>query len=147
MRRSAAAVLGILVLAAGCGGGGGQRLSRDAYVAKADAICRTANAQTRKLRAPTTVAGIPAYVDRALPVLDSAIGRLRALRPPANLEPGVKNWLGAVGDARGALAAMRTAAQQGDTAKASSEGAAGASANRRANALAGSLGLTDCARA
>ena len=37
MRRSVA-LLAVAALAA-CGGSGGERLSRDAYVAKADAIC------------------------------------------------------------------------------------------------------------
>lgn len=144
MRRSAAALLGVALLVAGCGGGGGGRLSRDAYVTKADAICRAADAQRRKLRAPTTVAGIPAYVDRALPLLDAALKRLRSLRPPSEMEQSVNAWLKTNDETRKVLEDLRRAAQAGDAQKVREAGAKGTEVTRRSASLARSLGLTAC---
>jgi hypothetical protein len=148
MRRSSAALAGVAVLVlAGCGGGGGgQRLGRDAYLTKANAVCSTANAALRKVPAPVSISGIPAYVDRALPALDRAISRLHAFRPPAALQKDVDRWLSALAELRSTLAADRSAAGRNDAKKVAALGAAGASTTRRANALASSIGLTDCAR-
>src|SRR5436309_2681364 len=103
MRKASAVVAAFVALAAGCGGGGGERLSRDAYVAKADAVCRQANTARRSLQAPSSLDGIPAYVGRVLPAVDTEISQLHALRPPADMEPQVKDWLSAVGEFRNAL--------------------------------------------
>ena len=85
------AVLLVVVLAlAACGGGGGTRLSRDAYIAKADAVCTKVEDQQRELGAPATLAEIPAYVDKALPILDAGVEEMRALRPPKSMQERVE---------------------------------------------------------
>jgi uncharacterized lipoprotein len=140
------AVLAVLV-AAGCGGGSSQRLSQDAYVSKADAICRDLDAKQRKLTAPASLDAIPAYVDQALPSVDDGIAKLSKLRPPAELDATVKSWLASLDDARGLLVDLGKAAAKNDAAKVQSLGAQATTLTEKTHALAGSIGLTDCANA
>jgi hypothetical protein len=147
MRGWATAVVAALcVVAAGCGGGdGGERLSRDDYVAKADAICLATVKKRQALPVPTGLAGIPRYIDRALPLLDSARSDLRALRPPSELEDEVEAWLAAIGDERDALDDLRRAARDKDAAKVRSIGSRGAAIEQRTRARARAIGLVACA--
>jgi hypothetical protein len=146
MRRTAAALAALLALAAGCGGAsGGQRLSKDAYVAKADAICRDADAKRKQLTTPASIAEIPAYVAKALPILDDGLRRLHALRPPSDLEAGVRAWLSTGDETRNLLAELGKAAKQGDSAKVQALGAKGNTLTSDADSLARTIGLTDCA--
>jgi hypothetical protein len=147
--RATAVVAGLLALTlAGCGGGGGGgRLSRDAYVTKADAICASYVKQRARLPAPTSIEAVPAYADGALPLLDAGLKDLRRLRPPAEMEDGVSAWLKALGDGRNALDDLRTAAKAGDNTKARELGSKAAQIHSHVAALAGSLGLTACANA
>ena len=148
MRRPAAAVVAaLLALAAGCGGGGGERLSRDADVTKADVICLDVVREQKALPAPASIAEIPAYVDRVLPIFDAALKQLRALRPPAEMEDGVSAWLKAAGDARKALENLRSAAKGGDALKVREAGAEATKIDNRGSARARALGLTACANA
>jgi hypothetical protein len=141
-----AVVAALCVVAAGCGGGGGgERLSRDDYVAKADAICLATVKKRRALPAPTALAGIPRYVDRALPLLDAARSDLRALRPPAELEDEVTTWLAAIGEERDALADLRSAAEDKNAAKVRAIGSQGVAIEQRARARARAIGLVACA--
>jgi hypothetical protein len=143
----AIAVLGVLaVVAAGCGGGGGgKRLSRDDYVAQADAICLATVKKRQALPVPTALAGIPRYVDRALPLIDSARSDLQALRPPPELEDEVASWLEAIGDERDALSDLRSAAKDKNAAKVRSIGSQGVAIEQRARARARAIGLVACA--
>lgn len=132
--------------AAGCGGGGGsERLSRDDYVAKADAICLATVEKRQALPVPTGLAGIPRYVDRALPLLDAARSDLRALRPPPELEDEVADWLAAIGDERETLSELRRAARDKNAAKVRAIGSQGAAIEQRARARARAIGLVACA--
>jgi hypothetical protein len=145
----AAVVVAVLaaLLAAGCGGGGGQRLSQDAYVSQADALSRAMDAKQKKLTAPTSLDAIPAYVGQALPSVDDGIAKLRRLRPPAELDATVKDWLASLDDARGLLVGLGKAAAANDAPKVQSLGAQATPLTEKTHALAGSIGLTDCANA
>jgi hypothetical protein len=143
--RAIAVVGALAVLAAGCGGGGGERLSRDDYVAKADAICREVTKKRQTLPIPTSIAGIPRYVDRALPLLDNARSDLRALRPPPDLEEEVTSWLDAIGEERDALSDLRGAAKDRNAAKVRAIGSRGVAIEQRARARARAIGLVACA--
>jgi hypothetical protein len=146
--RATAVVGAIAVIAAGCGGGGGgDRLSRDDYVAKADAICLATVQKRQALPVPTGLAGIPRYVDRALPLLDSARSDLQALRPPPELEDEVASWLEAIGDERNALSDLRRAARDKNAAKVRTIGSQGAAIEQRARSRARAIGLVACANA
>jgi hypothetical protein len=139
-------VTAFAVLAAGCGGdGGGERLSRADYVAKADAICLATARKRQALPVPSAIAQIPRYVDRALPLLDSERSDLRALPPPSELEDEVASWLNAMQEERGALSDLRSAAKSGNSAKVRAIGSRGAAIEQRARTRARAIGLGDCA--
>ncbi len=144
--RAAALVAALAALAAaGCGGGGGERLSRDDFVAKADAICAGALADERKLAAPTAISDIPGYVDKALPIVDHTISRLRELRPPAEIQSQVDDWLGKATQARGQLNTLRSAARTGEEATVHTAAATETGLGEQRDAAARQLGLTSCA--
>lgn len=137
----------VVVLAlAGCGGGdGGPRLSRDAFIVKANALCAKVEAQQKALAAPTTLAEIPGYVDTALPILDAGVNELRALRPPENMQEGVDDWLATTDETRNVLRSLKKAALANDAAAARAAGSEGQAVDDRRDAQARALGLTACA--
>jgi hypothetical protein len=143
--RAIAAVAALLAFAAGCGGGAGKQLSRDAYVEKADAICREVVRKERALPVPSSIAEIPGYVDGALPIIDGAVKDLRSLRPPKDMEDEVNEWLKQTVETRSKLEGLRSAAQGGDADKVRAVSAKVTAMNERRDALARSIGLTDCA--
>ena len=92
MRRAVAPALAALaVCAAGCGGGGGEApLAKQAYVARADAICGQGDARLSAALQkefptgpPATKAAVEhATADIIVPALAEEVSRLRALPPP-----------------------------------------------------------------
>lgn len=94
MRRELAVILraarsrpAILVAAAGatsvalaaCGGGG---VSREEFLARADAICAQADAEIAALGQPTTVDGAVETIDRLREISERQLAELRALETP-----------------------------------------------------------------
>lgn len=143
----AAVGVGLLALfAAGCGGSGGQRLDRSAYVSRADAICRDVAKKQQALKAPTSLATIPAYVDKSLPIFDSGIGRLRKLRPPKELDAKVEDWLHALEQSRVQLVALKKAAGDKNLERVQALGAGATTSISQTHALARAIGLNDCTR-
>jgi len=140
-----AALLVVVLALAACGGGGGTRLSRDAYIARADAVCTRVEAQQKALGVPATLAEIPPYVDMAIPILDAGLKEVRALRPPKNMEEGVDNWLASTDETRQVLRDLKKAAEAGDAAAARAAGSRGNAVADRRHAKARALGLTACA--
>ena len=146
MPRTALSAVVLVALAAGCGGGNGsERLSRNAYLARADAICRDVDEKRKTLPVPAAIPDIPAYVDRALPILDEARSRLEALRPPSSLDDQVSGWLSAIRDGRDALSDLRSAAAKGALAKVRAVGSTSTGIADRARTSARAIGLVDCA--
>jgi len=145
MRMRAVAVgASVLALAACGGGGGGTRLSRDAYITKANAICAKLAAERKALKAPTSLAEEPPYIDRALPLLDAGLSDLGALKPPANMETSVDALLQAAGQVRDLLAQLRTAAKKGDSLTVAKVGSQALQLNNQIQSRARALGATGC---
>jgi hypothetical protein len=69
-----------LVFLAGCGGGGG--LSHAAFVKRVDALCKTAVADAKKVKKPTSVAEIPRYLEDLRPIQARFLDQAQKLRPP-----------------------------------------------------------------
>ena len=143
--RCTALVVGAVFLAAGCGGGGGG-LSKAEYAKRADAICTKYNAKLRGLARPTSISGLPAYVDKALPLARKGDDELRALKPPKDEEQAAKEWLDQNDSVVGSMERLRDAAKKADRAGIQVALNEASSANRTANRLARRLGLSVCAR-
>jgi hypothetical protein len=137
-----------IVLAAGCGGGGssGQRLTRDQYAAKADAICSKYKQKTDALSRPSTLSDLADVSDQVLPLLHDAKGELGDLRPPEDEETTANAWLDQFDVIIGDVEKIRDAAKKGDTAGVQAAAAPALRHNQHANDLASQLGMTVCSK-
>ncbi len=145
MRRAAPLLLAI-VLAAGCGSGGSkdQRLTRDEYAAKADAVCSKYKAKADALSRPATLSDLAEVSDQVLPLLHSARGELRALRPPQNEEATAKAWLDEFDVIIDDIEKIRDAAKKNDAAAVQAAATPALRHNEHSNDLATQLGMTVC---
>lgn len=143
MVRSGAAVAlaGALTLA-GCGGG---RLSHDAFVRRADAVCAAYHERVPLLTRPRSYDAVVAYVERTLPLHVAALGKLAALEPPADDERAATAWLAAGRRVERALRRLRAAAMRHDPALTGDAADALQAASLAARRAAGRLGLETCA--
>lgn len=72
------------VLLAACGGGGQtESPEKKAYVAKAEAICAKANADTKAITTPQAASDLAPYVAKVVVIADVAIRQIDALTPPS----------------------------------------------------------------
>jgi hypothetical protein len=99
MRRIAGLVAGVSLLAlAGCGGdGGGERLSKDELISKADAICTKYNSQRGEIDYPNAdptaegtsdddVRAFEGPLNETADLAEGQVGELRELKPPEDVE-------------------------------------------------------------
>jgi hypothetical protein len=90
------AVAAFALVAGGCGGGGGKRLSKAEFVSRADAIC----AKYEK-RVQNRMAGVPAgdqkqlasSIKNVLPLIRKGNDELRSLKPPGSLQSRFDRWM------------------------------------------------------
>jgi hypothetical protein len=90
------AVAAFALVAGGCGGGGGKRLSKAEFVSRADAIC----AKYEK-RVQSRMAGVPAgdqkqlasSIKNVLPLIRKGNDELRSLKPPGSLQSRFDSWM------------------------------------------------------
>jgi hypothetical protein len=146
--KHAAVLLLALLFVSGCGGGGGgsKRLSRAEYASKADAVCGKYNQQTRALQNPTSLSELAKVADKTLPILDNAIRDLRKLKPPANEQATVDEWLAGVENLKGDLTEIRDKAKGNDMAGVQAVVPKAQEHNTRSNQLATQLGMSVCNR-
>jgi hypothetical protein len=85
------------VSAAGCGGGGSERVSAAELVQKADAICATENASFTRVQAhPPPNASVAAdQTDELIKATQDANSHLRGLKPPEGLQAAYDRYLDA----------------------------------------------------
>ncbi len=87
--RSAAVALGAAVAFVGCGGGGGDRLSKADYIKEADKICAASSAETDEITPPEAEEDVGAYFETAGKVVKAMLKDLRALNGPKDDEATV----------------------------------------------------------
>ena len=146
MRSFAASALLAAVLVAGCGSGGGSRLSRADYAKQADKICSTYNAKLNALPQPKNQTELAGFVDKAVPLVSDASDRLSELKPPQDEQRVADAWNRANSDIVRALERLRDAAKAKNNAKMQTALADGNKANARANTLAKTLGMNACSK-
>jgi hypothetical protein len=145
MRGVLAALAGVLVLlATGCGGGGGERLSKEDFQSQANAICGKYQKQLNALGSPTSLDEIPALVDQALAILNKEIDEISALKPPEELQSQFDQLLQASDNTKKAAADLSTAAKAGDQAAVQKALQEGNAASTQADKFAAQLGLDSC---
>jgi len=146
--RRAPTLLLAAALLAGCGGGGSddQRLTREQYAAKADAICTKYKAKTNSISQPSTLSDLAKLADQVLPLLDNARDELRALQPPQNEASAVQSWLDQFDLSIDDVKKIRDKAKAGDRAGVQAAATPAMQDNQRANELAAQLGLIVCSK-
>ena len=83
--RGAALVVAVVTLA-GCGGS--DRLSAADYRKQATRICADADRRARAVPRPKDLAGLRSYLDSTVAIVQQDNERLRALKPPGDLQDG-----------------------------------------------------------
>jgi hypothetical protein len=144
-------VLGILlvsgaILLGGCGGGG-QRLTKDEYAAKANALCAAFNKEVDALDASgsfDTVAEIAAGLDRLLPLEKKLIADLKALKPPADEEATAKKAIAFAERTHVSETEISAALKSGDMTKAQKLIAEIDATGNQTDFLFTPLGATEC---
>jgi len=133
---------GVLLALAGCGDG---RLSHDAYVRRANAVCSAYAAKVTLLTSPRSFDAVVAYVDRTLPLYVAAVDDVEALKPPQGDEEAVRSWLAADRRVQTELRNLRAAAMRHDLAATNDAANALQAASLAARQAAAALGLDACA--
>ena len=128
-------------------GGGDDRLSQDEFRQQANSICAKTNAKIEALGNPTSVADVPDFVSRGIPLLRQGIAELRALKPPADLEVTYDRMLDETAKTIPAAQSLADAAEKGDAAAVQKAEAQAQAASDSSNRLATDLGLDQCATA
>jgi hypothetical protein len=145
VRRALGFTLFLAGLAAGCGGGGGDRLSQEEFQQQADAICEKYDKKIQALGSPQSPADIPAYVQKGIPLLRQGIAELRALNPPADVEDDYNRMLDETAKAIPAAEKLADAAEKSDAAAVQDAIKEGQQADEASDELATKLGLDRCA--
>jgi hypothetical protein len=146
-RRAFLAVVGAALVVAGCGGngGGGDRLTREEYASQANAICADFKRDVDALEAPQSFEGVVEYAEKARPIFDEHLGRLKDLSPPEELEDTVDRWLATGDRARQRLDDLEAAARDRDERRFAELQAELAREDRESDRLARQVGATTCA--
>jgi hypothetical protein len=99
MRRVALGGLAVALMAAGCGGGDGTRLSRAELIKRGDAQCAALAREERRIGAFADVKALAAKGDRLLAADRAGLARFRRLRPPSDLQGAFDAYVGLVANA------------------------------------------------
>jgi acyl-CoA reductase-like NAD-dependent aldehyde dehydrogenase len=137
-------VIAVLVVVPGCGGGGGQPLTREQFASKADAICAKGNDRQKQLGNPASIADLARVADKTLDILDDAIADFAKLKPPASERVTAEQWIAQVRLLRDDLKQIRDQAKAKDTQALRQIAAMSQTHNTRAKALATELGMKVC---
>ncbi len=129
---------------AACGGSGGKALSRTDYASKADAVCSKYSQQTKALGNPSDLSGLATVADKTLPILGNALTDLKKLKPPAEEQDTVNQWLAQVENLKGDLKEIRDKAKTGDAQGVRAVVPQASQHNQKSNQLASKLGMSVC---
>jgi len=146
MRGLVAVLVGVLVLlAAGCGGGGSDtRLSREEFESQANAICAKYQKQLDAIGTPSSVEEIPDLVEQALAILNKEVAEIAALSPPADMQTEFDAMIEASNNTKAAANDLSQAAKDGDQAAVQKALDEGNAASKKADQIATQLGLDSC---
>lgn len=143
LRVAVALVAGALALGtSACGGE--DALSEEEFQKQGNAICAKYDQQIEDISTPTSVEEVPAYVNKALPIVERQIEDMKELSPP---EEDQETFDSMIEEAEKTVQAGR---ELGEAAEAKDDAAIeqalneGNTASDRADEHATTLGLTDC---
>jgi hypothetical protein len=126
-------------------GNGGDRLSKDEYAKRADAVCARYNRATQLLGTPgPSLRSLARYADASLPALDRAIARLHGLKPPKDEEALAQRWRSSLEKLRADVVKIRDRAKANDLAGIRAIATSAQRDDAATNRLAARLGTRVC---
>ena len=134
-----------LTVGAGCGGDGGDRLSREELVSEADAICAEYEAELGALAEPESLADFERLVQDAKPIVENGIESLQALNPPVDLEDEFEEWISRNEENVAAIEDLQEAVADRDEQRIQEIVRQIDENEQEADELAAEIGLEDCA--
>ncbi|HYY76887.1 MAG TPA: hypothetical protein VE644_11260 [Gaiellaceae bacterium] len=138
-----------LAVAAGCGGDGGDRLSREELVSEADAICAEYEAELEAalegLAEPESLEDFQRLVQDAKPIVENGIESLRGLEPPEDLEDEYDEWIARNEENVDAIDELQAAVAEQDQQRIQEIVQRLDQNEQEADELAAEIGLQDCA--
>ena len=141
MRR---AVFAVVLLAAGCAGGG-DALSREEYLTRANAICRDYHARINRVPRADTEAGFVRYLDRTLPLAREQVDKIAELEPPEDMQAEVDKMLADVRSLYALAGELREATKERQRNRVADIIERSNQVGARADSRARAIGLRDCA--
>jgi hypothetical protein len=135
-----------VTLAAGCGGeDGGDRLTREEFVSRAEAVCEEYDGRIEELGEPESEDQLGEYTDELVRIVEDGVGELRELRPPEDLEEEYDSWMATNEEAVDAARELDQAVEDQDAERLAEIGAEVEQKEEEADELARDLGLDGCA--
>jgi hypothetical protein len=144
MRRLALTGL-LMVVLAGCGGGGDDKLSDDDFRSQANALCVAYSKKVNALPDPDGYAALADYAAQARKALVVAIAGLKDLHPSAALKDDYADWLATNDRALERVDELEQAAKDKSDTKIQQLSAAANAEDVEADKIATRLGITECA--
>jgi Tfp pilus assembly protein PilP len=136
-------VLVVLVLVAGCGGG--DRLSREAFVSEAEAICDDFDQRVNAVDEPQNADDVERYVNEVRPVVEDGINELKELQPPGEFEEQWNELVAKNEESLEALDDLAQAAADRDEARFEEVTEDASRRDEESDRIAQGLGLQKCA--
>jgi hypothetical protein len=142
-KRAAALSLGVLLAACG---GGGARLSKSTFDARADGVCRKYTSKIDAVPGPKNISQVSAYVDLVKPYIERGVDEIAHLRPPAGLQHLYDRWISSQREALKLADRLRSAAERNDVVGVNAVIKQINLQNKHGDVLAGMLGASVCAQ-
>jgi hypothetical protein len=140
-------VIALAAALAGCGSGDdGTPLSREEFVAQADAICQEYEAKLNALGTPQSAEDLQEFADESVPIAEEGQGKLEDLTPPAELQDVYDEWLAQGDKAVDIVQRLEAAASENDQQEIQAIAAEAEAADARSRELAEQLGFDECSQ-
>jgi hypothetical protein len=139
------AAIGVAVLIAACGGGGGdQTLSADEFRKQADSICTEYEGRIDDLQSPSSLDELPDFVDEVIPIIEEGNAKLADLNPPEELASDWDRAMELQDQNLEVAHDLQDAIHDNDTAKVQELLTKLNETDAQSNAIARKIGLEDC---
>jgi hypothetical protein len=150
-RTVALALVVSCLLAAACGSDGdangngeSERLTKEEYIAQADAICKEANDRIEALSEPQSAEELAELGEQVVAIGEEQLGRLRELRPPLADESTINGAYELLEQQLAVANDLVDAARDGDVDRVQELLAQGNQLNEQADRIADDYGLQEC---
>jgi len=142
----AALLVVLAVLAAGCGGGGSDTMTKEEYVAGLNTICEDVNGKIDDIGTPTSLEDLADKGEQVLEVYDEGIEEIGELNPPDEAADQHEELVASLKEQRDLSEQAVEAARDGDAEKAQELGGQIAPLETKSDQLATELGADQCAQ-